>query len=72
MVLARGGDEGVGVIGEDEWLGAAAPDLGMDRGRGLFLVRAYVDELQVSGSRGVGTEVRFSKKVRLGVEGGTE
>jgi anti-sigma regulatory factor (Ser/Thr protein kinase) len=71
-VVARVVDEGQGGIGQADFDLAAAPDLGNDRGRGLFLVRAYVDALQVSGIPGVGTEVRFTKRVRLGVEGGTE
>ena len=72
LVVARIVDEGEGGIGQQDFDLASTPDLGNDRGRGLFLVRAYVDVLQVCGIRGVGTEVRFSKKVRLGVEGGTE
>jgi len=71
-VVARVVDEGEGGVEQSDFDLAAAPELGNDRGRGLFLVRAYVDELQVSGLPGVGTEVRFTKKVRLGVEGGSE
>jgi len=71
-VVCRVVDEGEGGIGQEDFASAAVPDLDSDRGRGLLLIRAYVDELKVSPLRGVGTEVRFVKRVRLGAEGGRE
>lgn len=58
-------DEGEGGIRQDDFSGALAPSQDTDRGRGLFLIQAYVDELAVTPRRGLGTEIRFVKKVRL-------
>jgi serine/threonine-protein kinase RsbW len=69
-VVCRVVDEGEGAVEQGDFEVASAPDIQSDRGRGLFLVRAYVDELKVSPLPGVGTEIRFVKKVRLGAEGG--
>ena len=57
-------DEGEGAIGQSDFDGIRAPDLDNDRGRGLFLIQAYVDELRVTPVKGAGTEIRFVKKVR--------
>jgi anti-sigma regulatory factor (Ser/Thr protein kinase) len=58
-------DEGEGGIGQGDFEAASAPGLETDRGRGLFLIQAYVDALTVTPLRGVGTEIRFEKRVRL-------
>jgi anti-sigma regulatory factor (Ser/Thr protein kinase) len=63
-------DEGEGGIGQDDFEVASTPTLENDRGRGLFLIRAYVDELKVTPIPGVGTEIRFVKVLRGG--GGKE
>lgn len=70
VVVGRVVDEVEGGIVQGDFDAAAAPALDNDRGRGLFLIRAYVDDLAVSALPGVGTEVRFSRKVRLAAEGG--
>ena len=59
-------DEGEGGIRQGDFDRASPPDIDTDRGRGLFLIQAYVDDLTVRPLRGVGTEIRFVKKVRLG------
>ncbi len=64
-VVGRVRDEGEGGIQQKDFDRAAPPDVGTDRGRGLFLIQAYVDELSVTPLRGVGTEIRFAKRVRL-------
>lgn len=69
-VVGRVVDEGEGNIGQGDFESAAAPDLDSDRGRGLFLIRAYVDELKVTALPGTGTEILFSKRVRIAAEGG--
>jgi len=56
-------DEGEGVIGQGSFDGAGMPTLDEDRGRGLFLIKAYVDEIRVTPIPGVGTEVRFVKRL---------
>jgi len=70
LVVARIVDEGEGGISQSDFDGAARPELDNDRGRGLFLIKAYVDEISVSPVPGVGTEVRFSKKVNGAGAGG--
>lgn len=65
-VVGRIVDEGEGGIGQGDFDAASAPSLDSDRGRGLFLIRAYVDELRVTPVAGVGTEIRFVKRVRSG------
>ena len=59
-------DEGEGVIAQAAFDGAAQPALDDDRGRGLFLVKAYVDDVRVRAVPGGGTEIRFSKRVGAG------
>ena len=63
-------DEGTGGIVQKDFEEAATPTLENDRGRGLFLIRAYVDELLVREIPGVGTEIRFVKHLRGGAERG--
>ena len=70
-VVGRVLDEGEGAIGQGDFEGMAAPSIENDRGRGLFLIQAYVDELRVTPVKGAGTEIRFVKKVRRRAEGGT-
>jgi serine/threonine-protein kinase RsbW len=59
-------DEGEGGIVQGDFEGANVPPPDSDRGRGLFLVRAYVDEIRVRQTPGVGTEVRFVKRLQGG------
>jgi anti-sigma regulatory factor (Ser/Thr protein kinase) len=59
-------DEGEGGIDQGDFEGAAAPTLDNDRGRGLLLIREYLDELRVTPIPGVGTEIRFVKELRGG------
>jgi anti-sigma regulatory factor (Ser/Thr protein kinase) len=61
-------DEGEGGVGQSDFDGAAVPGIDDGRGRGLFLIRVYVDDIRVARIPGVGTEVRFEK--RLGGAGG--
>ncbi len=63
-------DEGTGGIVQKDFEGAPTPSLDNDRGRGLFLIRAYVDELEVRAIPGVGTEIRFVKRLRGGADRG--
>jgi anti-sigma regulatory factor (Ser/Thr protein kinase) len=56
-------DEGEGGIEQTDFDGASSPSLDNDRGRGLFLIKAYVDELSVRPRDGVGTEIRFVKRL---------
>lgn len=64
-VVGRVRDEGLGGIEQKDFDRASVPDLDTDRGRGLFLIQAYVDALTVVPIRGIGTEIRFEKRVRL-------
>lgn len=59
-------DEGEGGIDQADFSDAATPSLDSDRGRGLVLIREYVDELKVTPIPGVGTEIRFVKRLRGG------
>lgn len=63
-------DEGTGGIAQSDFDGSVTPTLENDRGRGLYLIRAYVDELSVREIPGVGTEIRFVKHLRGGAERG--
>ena len=63
-------DEGTGGIGQKDFETAVTPTLENDRGRGLFLIRAYVDELLVREIPGIGTEIRFVKHLRGGADRG--
>ena len=63
-------DEGTGGIAQKDFETAFTPTLENDRGRGLYLIRAYVDELTVREIPGVGTEIRFVKNLGAGAEGG--
>jgi serine/threonine-protein kinase RsbW len=63
-------DEGEGGISQHDFNAVAPPSLDNDRGRGLFLIRAYVDELEVRHLPGVGTEIRFVKHLGGGAGGG--
>jgi len=63
-------DEGTGGIVQKDFEGTATPSLENDRGRGLFLIRAYVDELEVREIPGIGTEIRFVKHLRGGADRG--
>jgi len=56
-------DEGEGGIAQGSFDGAGMPALDDDRGRGLFLIKAYVDDVRVTAIPGVGTEIRFEKRV---------
>ncbi len=58
-------DEGEGSIGQDDFDAAAIPSLDSDRGRGLMLINAYVDSLEVKPVPGVGTSIRFVKKAEM-------
>jgi anti-sigma regulatory factor (Ser/Thr protein kinase) len=59
-------DQGVGNIAQGSFDGAGMPALDDDRGRGLFLIKAYVDDIRVRAIPGVGTEIRFRKRVAAG------
>jgi len=61
-------DRGEGAVAQGTFDGAAVPGLDDDRGRGLYLIKAYVDEIRVSALPGEGTEIRFVK--RVGGDGG--
>jgi serine/threonine-protein kinase RsbW len=63
-------DEGTGGIAQEDFSGAAPPTLDNDRGRGLFLIKEYVDELVVKEIPGVGTEIRFVKHLRVAADRG--
>ena len=63
-------DEGAGGIAQKDFEVAETPTLENDRGRGLYLIRAYVDELEVREIPGVGTEIRFVKHLRVGADRG--
>lgn len=70
LAVGRILDEGEGAIGQGDFEAVGAPSLESDRGRGLFLIQSYVDELRVKSIPGVGTEVRFVKKLGGGAKGG--
>jgi serine/threonine-protein kinase RsbW len=63
-------DEGTGGIAQKDFEVAETPTLENDRGRGLYLIRAYVDELVVREIPGVGTEIRFVKHLRVSADRG--
>ena len=71
MAVGRIFDEGQGGIDQAAFEAASPPSLDNDRGRGLFLIRAYVDDLKVRVLPGVGTEIRFVKQLRGNAGGGT-
>ena len=60
-------DGGEGAVGQGTFDNAVVPGLDDDRGRGLFLIKAYVDDIRVTAVPGTGTEIRFEK--RLGGDG---
>ena len=60
-------DRGEGAVGQGTFDSAVVPGLDDDRGRGLFLIKAYVDDIRVTAIPGTGTEIRFVK--RLGGDG---
>ncbi len=63
-------DEGEQNISQADFDDAGRPGLDDSRGRGLFLVRSYVDSIRVRRLEGVGTEIRFEKRLRGGAAGG--
>ena len=69
-IVGRIRDEGEGGISEADFDGAIVPSLDSDRGRGLLLIKAYVDELHVSNVKGGGTEILFRKR-RAAAGGGS-
>jgi len=68
-------DQGNGFDPEDVPDPVAAPNLLKVSGRGIFLIRAYVDEFQVKNVAGSGTEVTLIKRFNRNMksdEGGTD
>jgi stage II sporulation protein AB (anti-sigma F factor) len=61
VIEARVRDEGEGGVAQSDFDGAAQPTLESDRGRGLLLIKVYVDDIQVRTLPGVGTEIRIRK-----------
>ncbi len=64
VAVGRIVDEGEDGIRQGDFDGAQQPSLDCDRGRGLLLIRVYLDEVRVREVPGVGTEIRFVKDLR--------
>jgi anti-sigma regulatory factor (Ser/Thr protein kinase) len=56
-------DEGEGGVAQSDFDGASQPSMDSDRGRGLLLIKVYLDTITVRTVPGVGTEIRFTKRI---------
>jgi anti-sigma regulatory factor (Ser/Thr protein kinase) len=70
LITARIFDEGEGGVGQTDFDEAGRPSFDSDRGRGLLLIKEYVDDIRVRHHPRVGTEVRIEKRFGTGKEEG--